>query len=101
MHQLGQCTEHSDPREQAQAEVPKGHTSTPIPSWPVAHHMLSPENQNTIGSHSKDGDHGVVPHPVQQWDGVIFLFESECISQQQGTDLYEISAAKKAKNDQN
>lgn len=76
VRQLWCRSRHTDPRKNAQAQVPHSHGATPVPRLTVSHKVLPSEDQNGIKNTSEDGDHRVVSHPVQNVYWIIVFFKS-------------------------
>ncbi len=76
---MRQCSGHSDPREDAQSKIPVCHRPSPVPRRPVSHSILSHTNEQPIQDTRCNGDHGMSSHPVQDRDGIIFLFKSDLV----------------------
>ena len=87
VRQLWCRSRHTDPRKDAQAQVPHSHGATPVPRLTVSHKVLSSEDQNGIKNTSEDGDHRVVSHPVQNMYWIIVFFKSS--KAKQGSEICE------------
>ena len=75
--QLWHCSEHSDPRKNAQREIPTGHEASEIPCRPVFHEILAAKDETRVRQNGYNRNYRVVTHPFQHRDGIIFLLESE------------------------
>ena len=75
VQKLWRRSEHSDPRKDAQREIPQGHDASQVPSGSVFHEVLATKDENRIRRNGKDGDDRVISHPFQHRNGVVFLFE--------------------------
>ena len=86
MHQLRQCSGHTNPGKYTQSKVPKCQCSSPAPSRPRAEIPLSKSDEKSIKGHSDYGDHRTVSHPIENRDGVVILFIAAEMSRSLGIE---------------
>ena len=74
--QLRCRSKESNETENRQEEIPRCHGFAPVPAFSRPEILLAQGNQCTVGQTCRDGDHGMLLHPMKDWHYIVVLLKT-------------------------